>query len=441
MRLNERRSFIKATAAIGATVLVPQSSLATTKGSPLMNDLSATRTAALDAAWKHYEQAVADARAALLATPRFRDRPDHRAQAYAALAEAQAMAYNFAVGPRLDAPQVNTHSWFSYFYTLGGTSPDFYYGTLFLDGKRTYKISGRFGDLKLILMQAFSHLMGDPRSKMLTNADFSTFDVEPDGSFAAIASANRHEGNWIPLDPGSDCNFFFIRRAIADWYGDRGRLDVEVLDGPIASSELDEEAMAHRIVLAGDFLRFLIVKWTIGIYDLYLARNGGKKNVLCVAAGESIASDLVGSPSTNYFWGVYEIGADEALIIDCEVPDAGYWALQAFDVWCRPYDFVHRQTDVNMSRAVIDGDGHYRAVVSLADPGVANWLDPAGRREGTITGRNYHSRRMPSAPLTKVVKLAELRQHLPPDTQYVTADQRRQALEYRRRGYATMYGD
>ena len=111
-------------------------------------------------AWDKYYAGIDAARQAMEATPRFRDNPDHRAQMYYSLAEAQAMAYNFAIAPRTDQPYFHTHSWFSYFYTLGGTCPDFYYGTLFLDGKNSYRIKGRFGDLKLILMTLPAVLSG-----------------------------------------------------------------------------------------------------------------------------------------------------------------------------------------------------------------------------------------------------------------------------------------
>jgi hypothetical protein len=405
-----------------------------------MSNSNRKETLTLEAAWSAYEAAVTKGRAELEATNRFRNNPECRATAYHALVEAQAMAYTFAIAPRLDAPQIHSQAWFSYFYTLGGTSPDLRNGVLILDGKRTYKVRGRFGGLKLILMQVFSHLLGHPRSKMLTNVDFSTLDLEPDGAFECTLSANRQSKNWIPLDPDSDFNFIFLRRIYDDWYCDRGELDIVAVGDPILQNDLDEGTMARRLEAAAYFLDFLISQWTIGIYDLYLSKNDGHKNRVCTVPGKTIATDFIGSPSTDYFFGVFEIAADEALIIECEKPQAGYWSMQVMDVWCKPYDFVHRQTDVNMSRIFIDRDGRCRYVVSVTDPGFANWLDPAGRREGIITGRNYHSKSVPASPTTKRVELADLRKHLPADTSYVTPQQRSAALEYRTRGYAKMYG-
>ncbi len=397
--------------------------------------------AALTAAWAQYHDAVERARAAVEATPRFIERPEHRAAAYQQLAEAQAMAYSFALAPRMDHPAVNTHSWYSYFYTLGGTSPDFYYGSLLLDGRKTYRLTGRIGDLKLLLFQVYSRLLGHPQGRMIADEDFSRFQKRTDGSIECIISATRHDGNWIPLDASSNLNFIFIRRAVSDWYGDRGELDISVVDGPVEHDDCGETFVAERLVAAAHFLEFLVVKWSVGVYDLYLSKNAGAKNSLAVIPGRSIAADFVGSPATNYMWGVYDIRPDEALVIESDVPDAGYWSYQIMDVWCRPFDFRDRQSDINMSRVAVDRDGRFRAVISLSDPGVFNWMDAYGRGEGTITGRAYHSRGEPPQPTATVVKLADLRRHLPADTRYVSAEERARQLAYRRTGYQRLFGD
>ena len=80
--------------------------------------------------------------------------------------------------------------------------------------------------------------------------------------------------------------------------------------------------------------------------------------------------------------------------------------------------------------AVVDADGRFRAVISLQDPGVPNWLDPAGFKQGTIYGRWYDCDSSP-LPTLQRVKFAELRNHLPADTPLVTPEQR--AEELRRR--------
>lgn len=400
-----------------------------------------TSNMTLDEAWKQYHERAEELRQLTIATPRFRERQDHRARGYHALLEAQAMAYQLAVAPRTEHPVIHTRAWFADVFTLGGNSPDFYYGAVLLDGRRSYRVTGRYGDLRLILLQGYSHLIGHPQSKLLGNFDVSELDVGDDGTFEVMLSARRHAGNWIPLDPESRLNFFFVRRALADWNQDRGDLRIEALDAAEPYSDLDEALQAERILLAADVMSYLVKQWNIGIYDLYMRTNDDRANRLRVIGGKEIAEKYMGSPSTYYMWGVYRVEDDEALIIEYDVPRARYWSFQLFDVWCKPLDFVNHQTDVNLDRAAIDADGKVRFVVAQRDPGVANWLDAVGRREGTLVGRNYLAEVAPSDPVVKLVKLAELSEHLPPDTRRVTPQERAEALEYRRRSYWKMYDE
>jgi hypothetical protein len=397
-------------------------------------------SSALQSAWAQYHAAVEAGRIAIENTDRFKRNPEHRAQAYYTLAEAQAMAYNFAIAPRLDHPLVHTHtSWLTHIYTLGGNSADFLYGSIFLDGKRSYRLTGRPGELKLILFQVFSTLMGSPQSKSIGNYDFADFKLNADGTFDVVLSATPHEGNWIRLDPSSSFNYILLRRALADWSDDPGELKLTALDSPPTIDDSSESALIERIQLATDFRKFTVDKWTIGFYDRVLERANGRKNVSAIDPGAPQASELAGSPTSTYANAVYEIKPDEALIAEIDVPtDAAYWSYQLYDVWLRSLDFRNHQTNINMHRAAIDKDGKFRAVVSLTDPGVANWLDPMGRKEGFLVFRNYRSKATPNPDL-KLVKLADLRKHLPKDTKWVTPAERQQIIAYRQNGYQKMY--
>jgi hypothetical protein len=397
-------------------------------------------TKTLQDAWRAYSAAVESARVAMEATPRFKDRTEHRATAYRSLAEAQSMAYGFAVAPRMDFPLINTRAWYHDVHTLGGTSADLYHVSASLDGRHTYRLFGRVGDLKILLIQVFNTILGGPGQKQLADADLAEM-ADVNGNFEVILSANPHEGAWLPLDAGSDCNFLFIRRFFDDWYGDRGTLDIELLDGPIDNRDLDEAAMARRILRAADSLGFLVEKWNIGIYDLYLAKNHGKKNALAVVPGSEIASDSAGSPKTTYTWGIFDIEDDEALILEFEVPKAVFWSVQIQDVWTRPINYLNHPSDINQRHAVIDSDGKFRAVICLNDPGVANWLDPDGHKEGCIVGRAYLPEATPSSPLVKRIKVKDVNEQLPADTQHVTREQRRAAINARRNGLLKMFGD
>lgn len=398
----------------------------------------------LQKAWARFQATVDEARRKMENTPRFRDTPQHRASAYHTLLEAQAMAYNFAVAPRMQHPRVQVNTgWQTNMYTLGQNGMDFFYGVMLLDGRQTYRLSGRMGDIKLFLLQVISHLPGHPDSKTVGNYDFEEYGIAEQQEFEFIMSATKQEGLWIELDRDSPYQFILMRRTMADWHDDPGELHIEMLDPPADDfydrDEFDEAAVVERIDRAADFVRYLIEHWNINLYDMYLAAAGGEKNVMGLLPG--VVTSEVGNPVSNYAMCIFELQDDEALILEMpDVPDSAYWSFQTGSVWSRSLDFRNYQTDVSMAHAAFDADGVFRAVASRQDPGIANWMDTRGRCEGTIVFRNYRS---PTevVPSVKKVKFSEVLAHLPAGTQKVTPAQRLEALRLRQQGFLKLHGE
>ena len=397
----------------------------------------------LKKAWSDYYATLEEMHQLTEATPRFQQNPQHRAKAYHTLMEMQAMAYNFAVAPRLEHPRIFLNcGWQTDMYTLGQNGQDFLYGVLFLDGRQTYRLSGRMGDISLFLLQTFNGLFGEKGVKAVGNYDWANFNVGSDGRFEVILSATEQPGNWIKLDP-IGYEFILIRRALPNWHGDRGELKIdrinELPENYYDADEFDEEAMAVRIRRATDFLRYLTKNFNISLYDQYHKNADNKKNVLTLMPGTTTSQ--VGSPSSNYAMAIFDLQDDEALVIEMEKPPAGvYWSFQLGDVWSRALPFSTRHSSINNLQASIDGDGGLRAVVSRKDPGVVNWLDTCGRAEGTVVMRNYRSPTAP-VPTSRKVKLSELDALLPKDTRRVSLEERKVIVEYRRQGQLKMYGE
>ena len=144
-------------------------------------------------------------------------------------------------------------------------------------------------------------------------------------------------------------------------------------------------------------------------------------------------------PHASYPAALFEIDPGTALVVECELPQARYWNVQLLDHWRGCVDYAERQSSLNMTQARLDADGVFRAVVSLTDPGVPNWLDPAGRHRGLIQFRFFFTDAEP-LPDLRVVPLARLRDHLPGETPHVAPEVRRVALADRRRRALSRFG-
>ena len=396
----------------------------------------------LEQAWHKYYESLEAGRILLERTQRFREHPENRSFAYYCLAEAQAMAYNFAIAPRPDFPRVYVQTtWLTDVFTLGGNDASNYYGALFLDGQKTYRMSGRLGDVRIMTVQVANHLFGTPDYRFVDNREFVPADMSADGSLELVFSATQQAGNWVRLDPESGYNMVTLRRQMADWFDDEGAFTVEMLSAPGGDEEQNPKQMAERISRAADFFMYAIKSWVIGIYDYFKGVSGGKVNTIgFISPSVSNTGELGLSPSTDYGSAIFELQTDQAIIIESDVPEnAVYWSFQLFDVWGKSIDFVYHQSDINMNRAVIDSDGRFRAVISIEDPGVPNWLDPKGRKEGLFIMRNYRGSTHP-VPTLRVVKFTDLTKYLPTDTPQMTPEQRQEVLDHRRRGFLRLYG-
>lgn len=413
------------------------------EGKVMTQSTSESGSSKLQQAWNKYHAVIEEMRTKQENTPRFKEREQHRAKSYHALMETQAMAYNFAVAPRMHHPRMQVQTcWQTDFYTLGQNCPDFYYAMSFLDGRNTYRLKIRVGAIRLILIQMFNDLMGQPDAKTTGTWDVSSFKPAADGDYEIIVSAQRHEGNWIPLDPEKRYQQLFIRRIMADWNDDPGQLSIELIseipEGFYDEDEFGDAATARRIVMAADWVKYMVEVWNIGLYDMYL-KNAEVKNKLTLLPG--VMTSQVGSPLSNYAMGVFDLKDDEALIVElAKIPDSAYWSLQLGDVWSRSLEFLHYQTSINMKHASIDADGAFRAVICRQDPGVANWLSTCGREEGCIVFRNYRTEEMPVPTSTKI-KVSEIAKFLPAGTKKISAAERAQQLASRRAGFHKLLGE
>ena len=410
-----------------------------------MNAPEATVTsAALSAAWANYLATLDEMRVLTEATPRYRQNPQHRAKAYHTLMEMQAMAYNFAVAPRLSHPRIFTNSgWQTDMYCLGQNGQDFYYGVIFVDGRQTYRMRGRMGDLSLFLIQTLNGLFGEPGVKADGNYDLADFKIEADGSFEVMLSPTPQPGNWVKLDDKANYQFIILRRALTDWQGDKGDLEIKRVnplpDNYYDADEFDEAAMAARINRASQFLRYVTNDFNINLYEWYLSNGSRQKNTLTLLPGTKTSE--VGSPSANYAMAIFELAEDEALIISMDkVPDGAYWSIQIGDVWSRSLNYSTRHSSLNNAEVTADASGGFHAVISQQDPGVGNWLDTCGRLEGTIVFRNYRATCAP-VPSSRKVKFSELNTQLPKDMKRITPAERQARIEYRHRGQLMMYGE
>jgi hypothetical protein len=141
-----------------------------------------------------------------------------------------------------------------------------------------------------------------------------------------------------------------------------------------------------------------------------------------------------------YIMGHFNVPEDEALVVTLRTGGAEYFIVPINNLWGTTNAVNTRTASMNKAQSVANADGNYTFVVSVKDPGIHNWVDPCDMQTGILTLRwAEFPGGVPGQDLgatSKMVKLADLKAELPPETKFVTAEERKAQQAGRTRDYA-----
>ena len=302
----------------------------------------------------------------------------------------------------------------------GMDCPDAAYTGASLRGDATYRVRGQRGTARYLGFQVMSGIESS------VNVVADDLDIAENGSFEITLSAKEHSGNWMALSERTSS--LVVRQFFYDWdTEDPARLNIECLEpGPSwpDPEPLSPAGVARQMVAIGKFLEASVAFW------LDVEDSGRSQGVNVFR--QPAALTAMGAAAENVsVWGSWELGEDQALVIEVTPPEALYWSVSLGNHWWETIDYANRQSSLNGHQAVIDGDGVFRAVVSHTDPDVANWLDTAGHRQGPMIFRWLRAQGAP-VPTTYMVRCDELTATLPAATVRVDHAGRRDTIARRR---------
>jgi hypothetical protein len=316
-------------------------------------------------------------------------------------------------------------------YTLQ-PNPDDLYLYCPISSRYSYRITGNRGTVKMLTLNTQLSLSGmqwenDTTGTYYRDIDDGDLQIAENGDFELLLSAERpagHERNWLKVEPGA--RVLMTRYRSYDWEREIDPvMSIECLNPVAFKPRLSPEEILRRIEQMA-WMPVRATKLFYGMQNAVKARVG--VNVFDpVRYGGALSRQV-------YLPAVFDFEPDEALILETELPrERRYWNFQLNDPYFNAVEYVYRLSSTNGHFARVSSDGRFRAVISLADPGVPNWLDPAGFTQGTIYGRWYDCDSSPT-PTLKRVKCSDIRGHLPADTPVVTPEQRQEELRRRVRG-------
>jgi hypothetical protein len=330
---------------------------------------------------------------------------------------------------------------------LGGDVSDFTYRQAWISGDYTYRITGKRGTARW-----FNVTVQGPKPDKIPGTDFpplhepfgdipeanilgSQIRTDADGNFELYIGGEERGENWLPTTPGS--RKLFIREAFDAWEETATTLTIERVGMDSPRPMPSPEEMAGAIDWAGEFVTGIMRDWpehswatSGGIVD------PGNPNQFPADKSANTADDAKrGRMAANLIW---RLEPDEALIVEMDNHD-GFWLFGMNAFFVESMDYLYRSTSFAPSRTKIDSDDVVRLVIAHKDPGVHNWLDTQGFSEGNLGYRNLMSRN-PATFRTKLVKHAEILDHLPAGTATMTPEERSAELLTRYRAIKRRFG-
>ncbi|MCK9504323.1 MAG: DUF1214 domain-containing protein [Porticoccaceae bacterium] len=309
----------------------------------------------------------------------------------------------------------------------GLTAADCHYQWASVHGDNVYRISGDRGTARVFDIET-------RQGRLAYYPDWTLHDrltkveVGPGNHVDITLSRERPPGavNWIQLPPGQGEIIF--RQYYYDWDNEQpAKVFIVNENAKYPAPGMTTASVAEGLELFCDWLKHVPQHSQDMVKSYYSVPDN------------SIEFDnfRIGWQALRYGKGIYQCAQDEAIILEVKLPQAYYWSIQLYNHFWDGLDYNRRQSSLNGHQAYVDQEGIFRAVISHQDPGVANWLDAAGREKGLISLRYYEPDSVP-IPTMKKVKLSEVGNILSGKTLAMTAEDRQKTLRNRAWSFARL---
>ncbi len=303
-------------------------------------------------------------------------------------------------------------------YKWGMDCPDCIYTGAPLRGGETYRLWGNRGSARYVGLQSMAGMASS------ANVLLDELNLGPQGEVELILSEDFQEGNWLPT--AANATQLVVRHFFYDWEREvASSLSIERISKRTKGTPrpaVDQRAViARQLIALGDFV--------VGNLDFFLqfSRPEAPNTFLPPLDGTAMGAAAENRPVI----GSWELGPDEALVVEVSPPQGLYWSFSLGNPWWETIDYGRHQSSLNGHQAEVDDDGIMRTVIAHEDPGVANWLDTAGHSAGPVILRCVRTDTAP-VPTTRVVPFSDVAASLPARTRRVTPEERRATIDGRR---------
>ena len=276
-------------------------------------------------------------------------------------------------------------------------NPDNLYLGARVDGRSRYRVHGTLGTARWTSFNIHAGAFGSGGRGTAHALDARELVLGADRSFELFLGGERRGANWLPLPP--DAGSLIVRQTFADRARERpSRLAIERLDASEPPATLAPEKVGFALAATPAMMRALAEMALSWSGDLEKEKNRFAEVMPAAAA-------IFRDPDIQFHVAYFELGADEALVVEVQPPACDYWMFVLSNHWLETLDYTRHRITLNNHSAVLEPDGTAKVIVAARDPGHPNWLDTAGHARGTIGVRWVGKGVAEVIPSARVVRL------------------------------------
>jgi hypothetical protein len=271
---------------------------------------------------------------------------------------------------------------------LLGDNPDARYYSAVIDDLHSYRIRG---NLAGATYTSFTIELGagtDGNGIGATLND-TQFQADENGDYEIILSADKVEGNWMPLTKGVSSvttrHYYEQQENINNDRLHHIPLEIKNLNQVEPRQSPNDGDIAQGINRVTTFVKGNVITLSNENSPQWVSRT---PNQFIPPKKDDTHEAITYAARDNvYSMAPFVLGPDQALLIRGRFPECRFSNVVLFNRFLQTLNYEERNISLNRAQTVVDEKGNFEMILAHRDPGRPNWLDTEGRPYGIMFWR------------------------------------------------------